>query len=107
MFHGFAGLLAFSKEAWIKSEDIEDLKRVNRAEDTHLHLAIKKIKPTKHINTDTIHLRPREDHQSHYNRGVAQCQMLHSHPIKPFLHSVMMLRPAVFTGYMHARRGLV
>lgn len=105
--HGFAGLLAFSKEAWIRSEDLEDLKRVKRAEDTHLHLAIKKIALTRHINTGTIHLRPREDPQSQYNRGVAQWQMLHSPLLKPFIHSVVMLRPHVFAGYMHARRGLV
>lgn len=101
--HGFAGLLAFSRDAWLESEDVEDLKRANRAEDTHLHLAIRKIRKTRHVNTGTLHLRPREDTRSHFNRGVAQWEMLHSPPIKPLLHSVAMLRPAVFAGYMHAR----
>ena len=102
--HGFAGLLAFSRQAWLDSEDLEDLKRANRAEDTHLHMAIHRIKPTLHVNTSSLHLRPRENKQGHYNRGVAQWEMLHSKPLKPFLHSLIMLRPAVFTGYMHARR---
>jgi hypothetical protein len=101
--HGFAGLLAFSKRAWLEAEDLENLKRAARAEDTHLQMAIKLIKPTRHVNTETLHLRPREDRRSHYNRGVAQWEMLHNPAYKSFLHSLVMLRPAVFAGYMHAR----
>jgi len=104
--HGFAGLLALSREAWLQTEDIEELKALLRAEDTHLHWAIRSHYPTKHINTKSWHLRPNEDKIDHYYRGQAQ-HRLSSGAWKSFLHSVVMLRPAVFSGYMQARRGII
>lgn len=102
---GFAGLLAFSRYTWKETEDLEDLKRIRRAEDTHLHLAIRSKYPVGHVNTMSFHLRPNETSLDHYHRGVAQWEVLQNPPYKAFLHSIIMLRPAVFTGYMHARRG--
>ena len=101
--HGFAGLLAISKTAWLKTEDLEDLKKIHRGEDTHLHLAIKSKFPTTHINTKSIHLRPNETKKDHYYRGVAMWHQLRRSYFTAFLHSLIMLRPAVFTGYRHAR----
>ena len=101
--HGFSGLLALSREAWLDSEDIEDLKQVERGEDTHLKLAMLKKHPTHHAHTHSLHLRPNETMEDHYNRGLAIHAQLHHTPIRVFIHSIMLLRPAVFTGYMHAR----
>lgn len=101
--HGFAGLLALSKKAWEETEDIEELKQIERAEDTHLQYAIKSKYPTKHINTKSIHLRPNENFRDHYKRGLAQYQVQHISPLQSFLHSLVMIRPAVFTGYIHAK----
>ena len=105
--HGFAGLLSLSKDAWLRTEDIEDLKTLYRAEDTHLHMAIRKHYRTKHINTRSRHLRPSERKIDHYYRGQAQ-YVLDAHSLcKSFFHSVVMLRPATFAGYIHARRGII
>ena len=38
----FSGLYAFSKKAWEETEDIEDLKKIPRGEDTHLHADLTK-----------------------------------------------------------------
>ena len=103
LIHGFAGLLAFSKTAWENTEDLEDLKKIPRAEDTHLQQAIMSSYPTTHINTRSFHLRPNEDKIDHYHRGEAMWQQLHRSPIHVFLHSLVMVRPACFTGYCHAR----
>jgi hypothetical protein len=102
--HGFAGLLALSKKAWIQTEDLDELKTLPRAEDTHLQFAIRRCYPVKHINTKSWHLRPNETRQDHFNRGMAQYSLNTSSMLGSLLHSVIMFRPATFTGYMHARR---
>ena len=104
--HGFAGLLSLSKDAWEKTEDLEDLKTIRRAEDTHLHMAIRKHYSTNHILTSSWHLRPNEEKIDHYNRGQAKCTLQEQPTWKAFAHSVFMLRPALLTGYMHAKRGI-
>lgn len=103
--HGFAGLLTFSKDAWLETEDIDNLKTVPRAEDTHLHMAIASKYPTKHVNTRSLHLRPNESQLDHWNRGVSQWIVMRKKPIPAFLHSLIMLRPTTFAGYIYARRG--
>lgn len=101
---GFAGLLAFSKCAWRETEDLEDLKTIQRSEDTHLQLAIKTRYKTRHYHTRSLHLRHNENKRDHYLRGVSMYQLLHRDPFTAFFHSLVMLRPSVFTGYIHARR---
>jgi glycosyltransferase involved in cell wall biosynthesis len=101
---GFAGLLAFSRRAWLETEDLEDLKIISRAEDTHLQLAIKRSYPVTHIHTHSLHLRPNESPRDHYYRGVAQWRMLRRPGWMVFLHSLFMLRPSVLTGWRHAQR---
>ena len=103
---GFGGLLAFSRKAWLETEDLEDLKKQPRAEDTHLQMAISSKYPRLHINTRSLHLRPNENRLDHYNRGQAQWVTQRKTPLSAFIHSVFMVRPAVFTGYTHARRGI-
>jgi len=104
---GFGGLLAFSRKAWLETEDLEDLKKQPRAEDTHLQMAITSKYPRMHINTRSLHLRPNENSLDHYNRGQAQWVMQRKTPLSAFTHSLFMVRPAVFTGYVHARRGMM
>ncbi len=99
---GFAGLLAVSKRAWMDSEDLEDLKKVKRGEDTHLNQAIKKKHPTLHINTRSLHLRPNESKTDQYYGGVAMWRYRKTPFWKAFLHSAFYLRPAIFTGWVHA-----
>ena len=101
--HGFAGLLAVSRAAWLDSEDIDDLKKIERGEDTHLKLSILKKYPTHHFYTHSVHLRPNESKEDHYNRGLAIHAQLRHTPLRVFIHSITLLRPAVFVGFMHAR----
>lgn len=102
---GFAGLLAFSKRAWLQTEDLEELQNIQRAEDTHLHLAISKRYPVTWVHTHSLHLRPNESATDHYNRGAAMYQQLHIGAASAFIRALAMLRPAFFAGYMHSRRG--
>lgn len=59
-FTGFAGFYAFSKRAWLETEDLESEKRIPSAEDTHLRMSILKKYQIKHKNTKSMHLRPIE-----------------------------------------------
>lgn len=104
---GFAGLLAFSRKAWLDTEDLDSLSKITRAEDTHLHLAIRRKYRVKHINTESFHLRHNEHKRDHYLRGVAQYRLLKNSWVKTFLHSFIMLRPSVLTGYLHSKKGLI
>ena len=64
--HGYSGLIAFSREAWLKTEDQEEVKRIPRAEDTHLLRAIETKYPINYVNTVSFHLRPSESAEDHY-----------------------------------------
>lgn len=107
IFYGFSGVLAYSRSAWLETEDLDDLKRIYIGEDTHLHRAIKSKYPARFVNTNTFHLRPNEDPSHHYRRGVAQWESLHKGYLGSFIHSLLLIRPMVFTGYRHARMGEV
>lgn len=100
---GFAGLLALSKRAWLETEDLEDLKKIPRGEDTHLKLAIASKYRIAHRLTHCIHLRPRTTFRNQYDSGVDYWKQLHTPPYKMFLHSLFWVKPASFTGYCHAR----
>ena len=100
---GFAGLLALSRRAWRHTEDIEDLKKIPRAEDTHLHFAIRSRYPVKHYHSYSLHLRPNETPLDHYNRGQATYALVTHKVLRVLIQSVVMFRPAKFCGFMHAR----
>jgi hypothetical protein len=104
--HGFAGLLALSKNAWLRCEDLEDLRTQPKimGEDTHLHYAIRRKYPTKHINTCSLHLRPNESAEDHYKYGVVEWSLFHRSPVKALAYAAVMLRPLSLTGYVDARR---
>lgn len=103
--HGFSGLMVFSKAAYLETEDVNSLKNIKSAEDTHLYASIASKYPTRHINTRSLHLRPREMPTDHWKRGYAQRKTQHKSQIQSFIHSIIMLRPNVFVGYRHALRG--
>ncbi len=107
LFYGFAGVVAVSRSAWLETEDEKSLKKIYLGEDTHLHKAIKSKYSALYTNTHTLHLRPNEDKSHHYRRGVAQWETLHKSYPSSFIHSLLLLRPAAFTGYRHARKGLI
>ncbi len=102
-FTGFAGFYAFSKEAWLETEDLESVRHIPSAEDTHLRMSILKKYKGIHKNTNSIHIRPNESIASHYLRGILYWQIVHDPMWKMLLHSSFMLRPATMAGYIHAR----
>jgi glycosyltransferase involved in cell wall biosynthesis len=107
LFYGFSGVFAVSRSAWLETESLEDLKKIYIGEDTHLHQAVRGKYPTLYTNTSCLHLRPNENKSHHYRRGVAQWESLRKSYLQSFIHSFLLLRPAVFTGYRHARSGAI
>ena len=99
----FIGQYAFLKSKWKETEDIEHLKTINRGEDTHMYLSIRKKYNTLHKTTKSIHLRPTENFQRHFLRGVAYWELLKAPLWRIILHSFVNLRPAAIIGYLHAR----
>lgn len=100
---GFGALYAFSKKAWLETEDQESVKNVPRAEDTHLHSSISKKYKTIFVKTDTLHLRPKETAKSHFIKGVTRWQAKRAPLWTVLIHSFIYLRPLVLSGYLKAR----
>lgn len=100
---GFTGIYAFSKKAWLETEDQEAAKKIVRAEDTHLHLSISKKYKTMFIKTNTIHLRPEEKASRHFIMGVTRWTVKHDSLWMTIIRSIVYLRPLLLAGYLHAR----
>ncbi|RKY54776.1 MAG: hypothetical protein DRP89_04575 [Candidatus Neomarinimicrobiota bacterium] len=100
---GFTGIYAFSKKAWIETENQEAVKKIVRAEDTHLRISISKKYRVAFIKTNSIHLRPNESKNRHYIKGYTYWTVKKNPIWKAFLHSIIYLRPQLLTGYIHAR----
>ena len=100
---GFTGIYAFSKKAWIETEDQESVKKIVRAEDTHLRISISKKYKVAFIKTNSIHLRPEESKKRHYIKGYTYWIVKRNPFWKAFLHSIIYLRPQLLTGYIRAR----
>lgn len=99
-----SGLMAFSREAWLKTEDLEEAKRLDSSEDTHLIQAIESRYRSRYVPTTTLHLRPTETRSRNYRRGWNYGKMVKVTPVRAFLTAAFMLRPMFFSGYIHQRR---
>lgn len=99
----YAGLYIFSKKAWKETEDIEKEKKIIRSEDTLLRLSIQTKYKTIFRNTSSFHLRPMENKNRHYLKGIDYWEIVHESFLKIFLHSILNFRPATMAGYIHAR----
>ncbi len=100
---GFGAIYAFSKEAWLKTENPKLAKNVLRAEDTHLYSSISKKYKTIFVETNTLHLRPRETRKNHFVKGVARWQVKRAPLWEVVIHTLIFLRPFVLSGYLKAR----
>lgn len=105
LYRKFTGIYVFSKRAWLETEDLDEVKNIERAEDTHLQLAISKKYPTKFVLTKTYHLRPKETSKEHYRRGKLYWQVAHRPMWLTILSAVILLRPSQIRGYIHERFG--
>jgi len=100
---GFGGLYAFSKQAWLETENQESAKATPRAEDTHLRLSILRRHKEIFVKTKTLHLRPRETARYHFLKGVTRWQTKRESLWRVTIHSFIFLRPLVLSGYLKAR----
>ena len=99
-----SGLMAFSRKAWLETENQQTVKTIHSSEDTHLIRAIETRYHSRYYPTKTLHLRPTETPGRDYQRGINYQDQLKIHPIRALLTSIMMLRPQFFLGYIHRRR---
>lgn len=97
----YSGLYLFDRR--YLREDVEEVKRIDSAEDTHLLMAIKRSRGLSYRNTRSVHLRPNELPENNYRRGVNYWKMLRCRAPRAFASSLMMMRPEMLTGYIHAR----
>ena len=102
----FTGLYAFSKRAWIETEDIESLKKIPRGEDTHLHQALAKKYDYLFISgTRNILLRPKESRNYQYLMGVNRWRIRKTRLWRVVVSSFLYWRPYLLLGYLKARYG--
>lgn len=101
--HEWTMTYIFSKKQWKKTENLEEVKNLIAGEDQHLKNAIKKKYPYKFVETNTIHLRPKENPRRHYVIGYNQWIKKRSGLPKQILYSIFMLKPWQIIGYYHAR----
>jgi len=85
-------------------EDLNELKQLTMAQDTHLQRAIAKKYKTVCVVSNTLHLRPSESSR-HYLRGRLYWVDLHRSFLVTLLSSIMVLRLNMLKGYIHARFG--
>jgi glycosyltransferase involved in cell wall biosynthesis len=103
-FKGFSGLFAFSKRAWLNTESEESARRIILSEDSHLCINIVRSYRRRFFNTRTLHLRPNENTRRHFMRGIAYWTTVRERStLRMFLHSILMIRPAVLSGYLYAK----
>jgi glycosyltransferase involved in cell wall biosynthesis len=100
----YSGVFAFSKNAWLETEDETEARLIHDSEDSFLIKNIRSKYNVKYFNTKSLHLRPSENRENDYRRGVNYWKIVKERSVlKMFLHSLLVLRPSVFVGYLHAR----
>lgn len=101
---GFTGLYTFYRPYWRETEDLEELKKLPSAEDTHLHLSMQKKYRVMFIRkVRNFHLRAIETKERHYLTGKMKYLVQQAPPWRVLAHSIIYLRPAVFSGYLAER----
>jgi len=102
----FTGLYAFSRKAWLETEDVDHLKhQITRAEDTHLHYYLTKKYEAKFIgHLENLSLRPKESKQYQYMQGVNRWLIRRQSLTRMLLTSIIYFRPYAIVGYVHAKR---
>ena len=100
----FSGLYVFSKKAWEETEDIEDLKKIPRGEDTHLHAdLIKKYSDLFISDLRNVVLRPKESSKYQYLMGRNRWKMRRTKLWRMILSTLLYFRPWIMIGYLKAR----
>jgi len=101
---GFSGVFLFSKKAWLETENQNEVKKILKSQDTFLSNSIKRKYQTRHIWSNTMHMRTRTtDSKDQFMRGVAYYQITNKSLFSVFLSSILYLRPMTLKGYLMAR----
>lgn len=102
----FTGLYAFSRSAWLETEDAESLKKIVRGEDTHLHEALTRKYDDKFIaGIKNIVLRPAESRKYQYLMGWNRWKIRRASLWRVLISTFLYLRPYLLVGYLKARLG--
>lgn len=100
----FTGLYAFSKSAWLETEDFVSLKKIPRGEDTHLHNCLTKKYKDKFISDiKNINLRPKETKKYQFLLGWNRWKIRKTPLWRIILSSFLYIRPYLLIGYLKAR----
>jgi len=94
----------FNRKVAFKLENLETLKKIESAEDTHLLMAIATKFDTKCIVTDTIHLRPRGSERN-YLMGRLCWSVSKRSFLVVVIKAVCLLQLGQIRGYIHERFG--
>ena len=86
-------------------EDSELIKSIFLGEDTFLQQSIKTKYPTKHCDINSFHLRPKENSELHYRRGLYYWKTAKRSFFKTVLSAIISGRLNLIKGYIHARFG--
>jgi len=95
-------ILLWNRKIGFELENVEELKGLRMAQDTHLWRSIYKKHKTLCVSLNIVHLRSMESRR-HYLRGQLYWSDLHRSFLVTLLSSVMVLRLNLLKGYIHAR----
>jgi hypothetical protein len=100
----FTGLYAFSKQAWLETEDVSSLKKIPRGEDTHLHKWLtRKYKALFVAGIKNVDFRPKETAKYQYLMGWNRWR-IRKVPLWRIVPSAFLyFRPYLLVGYLKAR----
>lgn len=100
-----SGIYAVDLVARAECEDPKKVRVIDLAEDTLMQQCISSKYPIKFISTHNTHLRPKEDEDTHYRRGLAYWKTAKRGFFKTVLSGIVSGRPNLIKGYIHARIG--
>ena len=105
----FTGLYAFSRSAWLETEDIDHLKKqTTRAEDAHLHHYVSQKYESRFVGGLKNHcLRPRTSRNYQFAQGVNGWTIRRKPLWKMLTRTFLYFRPHLLLGYLQARHNMV
>lgn len=101
-FGWLGGVRLVDRRLMFRYEDEDELKRMESGEDTHLAEALRDHCKTLYVMSDTLHLRPREDRDTHYLRGKLYARFGRSF-LLTLASALVMFRLSLLKGYIHER----
>jgi glycosyltransferase involved in cell wall biosynthesis len=99
------GLYAVDLKIKNECEDSELIKSISIGEDTFLQQSIRTKYPIKHYDIKSFHLRPKENSELHYTRGLYYWKTAKRGFLKTVLSAIISGRLNLIKGYIHARYG--